>query len=126
MKEQIGSWDAPTSYIKSANYANNKIGNKFVIDNYQSVENDGGPIRLLERDSQYSDLAIYELYVAEPALSATRQNMFYAASFILGTLRGGIDIKTTGSSCKPPNDDYTEIDYCAINKFNFAVTAGGY
>lgn len=118
------SWNASYKNIKT-----NTVNNQFMIDRdmyNNALAIDNGPIRLLEQDGQYSDLAIYELYVAEPALSATRQNMFYAASFILGTLRGGIDIKTTGSSCKPPNDDYTEIDYCAINKFNFAVTAGGY
>ena len=71
------------------------------------------------------DLVLYELYVAEPAFSVTRQNQFYAASFILGTRRGGIDIKATGNNCKPPSDNYSELEYCAINKFNFAVMAGG-
>ena len=51
--------------------------------------------------------------------------IFYAASFILGTRRGGINIKEAGNNCKPPSDEFTELEYCAINKFNFAVQAGG-
>ena len=51
--------------------------------------------------------------------------MFYAASFILGTRRGGINIKQVGNNCKPPSDFDSNLDYCAINNFNFAVQAGG-
>ena len=82
---------------------------------------------VIELMTQYdaADLVLYDLYFSPPALSATRENSFYAASFILGTRRGGISIKEAGNNCKPPSDDYSELEYCAINKFNFAVMAGG-
>ena len=72
-----------------------------------------------------NDLVLYDFYVSKPAISQTRQNMFYAASFILGTRRGGININQVGNNCKPPSDADSMLDYCAINKFNFAVQAGG-
>ena len=71
-------------------------------------------------------LALYELQVANPAESRSSNNKFYAISFILGTVRGGINILSTGGACAAPEDDEEDFDYCAINKFNFAVqTAGG-
>ena len=51
--------------------------------------------------------------------------LFFAGSFILGTRRGGVNITTSGDSCKPPTDEYSDLEYCAINRFNFAVQAGG-
>ena len=95
-----------------------------MINRSISDENEDLVVELL-KDRAASDLVLYDLYVARPALSSTRQNMFYAASFILGTTRGGINIKQGGNICKPPADDNSMLDYCAINKFNFAVQAGG-
>lgn len=111
------------------NYNNNLVKPKFIINSkvYKSDESnsEGRVSELLKKDSKYSDLVLYDMYVAKPALSQTRKNMYYAASFILGTIRGGINIRATGSDCRPTNDNYSEIDYCAINKFNFGVMAGG-
>ena len=125
MRDQNNSWDS-TSYVKSTDYKNNRIKNEFVISEemLSSAENDEDIIELMKKN-EAADLVLYELYVSRPALSATRQNLFYAASFIIGTRRGGINIKETGNTCKPPSDDYSELEYCAINKFNFAVMAGG-
>ena len=100
-------------------YTPDVSSNIFAID-----DGDAEAVELLRKNDMV-DLVLYELYVAEPAFSVTRQNQFYAASFILGTRRGGIDIKATGNNCKPPSDNYSELEYCAINKFNFAVMAGG-
>lgn len=125
MREQNGSWDN-LNYKKSTDYDNNKIGNEFVISEQmlQLAEADEDVVDLMKKHDA-ADLVLYELYFSKPALSATRQNLFYAASFILGTRRGGINIKEAGESCKPPSDDFSELEYCAINKFNFAVMAGG-
>ena len=114
-------------YVPFEEYKQNFI-NDFVIDNTMISEdvNENGEsgVELLE-GNQKNDLVLYDLYVAKPALSATRENLFYSVSFILGTKRGGINITTAGNSCKPPSGDYSELEYCAINKFNFAVEAGG-
>lgn len=123
MRDQNASWDS-LSYVKSTDYKNNKVKNEFVISSAVVDEFQEDAVELMKKYDA-ADLVLYELYVSTPALSSTRQNLFYAASFILGTRRGGINIKEAGNSCKPPSDDYSELEYCAINKFNFAVMAGG-
>lgn len=71
-------------------------------------------------------LALYELSITRPVLSVEDNSLFYAGSFILGTVGGGIDIMAKGKTCAAPNDyDVENFDYCAINKFNFAVQASG-
>ena len=88
-------------------------------------KNKEGGVELLK--NSVNDLVIYDFYMTRPAMSETRQNLFFAGSFILGTRRGGINIMVSGNSCKPPSDNtgYSDLEYCAINKFNFAVQAGG-
>ncbi len=132
MKAQNGWQDNYIVYNNNggANYNNNIPNNRFYIDKNMLVDleaqSEGGVVELLKKEGQYSNLVLYDMYVAKPALSLTRENIYYAASFILGTIRGGININVTGSNCRPTNDNYSEIDYCAINKFNFGVAAGGY
>ena len=123
MENQTGR-DASTQYLKRGSYQNNRVSNQFVIDTAMLNDANGEAVEVMKTDKS-ADLVLYELYVAQPALSSTRQNLFYAASFILGTRRGGVNITQAGNSCKPPSDDYSELEYCAINKFNFAVMAGG-
>ncbi len=83
------------------------------------------PEELLSSDGN-SDLVLYDLSAAAPIENATHDDLFYAVSFILGTTRGGADITAGGKSCAAPDDFATEaFDYCAINKFNFAVQASG-
>lgn len=113
-----------SGYDNNAHYNNDLIPKDFVINQSMLIAGDNEPIELMKSD-KISDLVLYEFYLAKPALSSTRENLFYAASFILGTRRGGINIMKAGNTCRPPNDDYSELEYCAINKFNFAVMAGG-
>ena len=122
MKAQAGE----DNYLSLSNYNNDKVQTQFLINSTMinaDPDNEGG-VELMSING-LNDLVIYDLYVAKPAISSTRKNFFYSASFILGTKRGGINIKRAGDSCKPPSDDFSELEYCAINKFNFAVQAGG-
>lgn len=115
---------AKNKYIDE--YSQNRIGKQFEIDQSMvnaDLDHEGG-VELMSI-GELNDLVLYDLYVAKPALSATRENLFYSVAFILGTRRGGINITRAGDSCKPPSDEYSELEYCAINKFNFAVEAGG-
>lgn len=117
---------AANNYVPSTTYLDSRVSNRFVISEAMLEDNENGEDAAeLLKITDSNDLVLYDLYVAKPALSITRQNLFYSAAFILGTRRGGIDIKKTGDSCKPPSDEYSELEYCAINKFNFAVQAGG-
>ena len=120
------------NYVAAPDTDNNKIPNQFVINSSMlsggslGDENKEGGVELLKRNN-VNDLVIYDFYMTRPAMSETRKNLFFAGSFILGTRRGGINIMASGNSCKPPSDNtgYSDLEYCAINKFNFAVQAGG-
>lgn len=72
-----------------------------------------------------SNLAVYDLNMLAPAESNDGSNLFYSGSMILGTIRGGPDIRAENSSCKSPDKAISDLDYCAINKFKFAVQANG-
>lgn len=114
------------NYKLHKDYENSKIKSEFYISNsmYERANSlDDGYIELL-KSSNVNDLVLYDLFISKPAISVSRGNAFYAASFILGTRRGGIDIKDS-RNCRPPSNEFTEFEYCAINKFNFAVQAGG-
>ncbi|MCR5832738.1 MAG: hypothetical protein K6G36_02250 [Candidatus Saccharibacteria bacterium] len=83
------------------------------------------PIELLNPDNEF-DLAIYGLAVARPAQDMLTRNVLYSGYFILATVRGGININADGDYCAPPSEySSTTTDYCAINKFNFAIQANG-
>lgn len=127
MKEQNSGTINP--YVMADDYDQAKISDSFVISKAMldfDVDKSAGEgvVELLNKNGE-SDLVLYDLYVAPPAFSETRNNFFFSAAFILGTRRGGINITEAGDTCKPPSDDFSELDYCAINKFNFAVQAGG-
>ena len=96
----------------------------FNMTDYAAIATNEPPIDIIVTDKTY-DLAIYDLFAARPAISSTQHNMFYSASFILGTVGGGINILAKGKSCAPPSDFAQEnFNYCAINKFSFAVQSG--
>ncbi len=104
--------------------SNDALSNVFDIsEGYGVVVEE--PVDLILADND-NNLVLYDLNIAKPAESGTRTNAFYAASFILGTMGGGINIKATGNNCTPPMEYETQdFDYCAINKFSFAVQANG-
>lgn len=72
-----------------------------------------------------TDMAFYDFSIAAPAEGEQGGSLFYAGSFILGTIQGGPNIKTANSTCATPNDVSSNFDYCAINRFNFAAQTGG-
>ena len=63
--------------------------------------------------------------MATPATNDLGKASFYSVSFILGTVQGGINVMSSGNFCKAPEEDDSNFDYCAINKFNFAAQATG-
>lgn len=85
-----------------------------------------GAIDLLKSDEGSGGLALYDMSVTVPTESSAMNALFYAVSFILGTVQGGVNINATGNFCATPNDYNAEnFNYCAINKFNFAAQATG-
>jgi len=77
-------------------------------------------------DNSENDIAVYDLSVFAPTIHEITGSAFYSGTFVLATLRGGIDINSTGEFCSDPPDNLnTDFAYCAINKFNFAMQANG-
>lgn len=103
---------------------NSMVSNLIDISNINDGKLDEEPIYLLASEGA-SNLALYDLSVAKPAISTENNSIFYSASFILGTIDGGINIKSQNSACAAPNDYNSNFDYCAINKFSFAMRAVG-
>ncbi len=84
------------------------------------------PVELITKDEV--DLALYDFSVLPATQSVTTKQAFVSISFILATLKGGVNIKANGDFCQGSDvseyNDY-DFDYCAVNKFNFSVRTGG-
>ena len=74
-----------------------------------------------------NDLVFYEFIMYRPAVYEAAGHALFAGSFLLGTMKGDIDITTTGNFCEVsrPDSFASDFSYCAINKFNFAARATG-
>lgn len=77
-------------------------------------------------NSGSDNLAFYDLDLAKPAQNEYTKNALYSGTFILATVKGGINIMAGGNYCSTPeNYKVQDFNYCAINKFNFAIQATG-
>lgn len=94
-----------------------------VSSDFSAEEAKEEPVVLLDDDDS-NTLALYGLYAPAPAENGAK-TMFYSVSFVLGTVRGGINVMSGGNFCATPGEYDSDFDYCAINKFNFAVQANG-
>lgn len=75
--------------------------------------------------SEIGGLALYQFVIYPPASDLYSGNRFYVGSFVLGTLNSGVSINPAGDSCAAPPGLNFDSDYCALNKFNFAIRATG-
>lgn len=106
-----------TSGITSGSYT--AIGK-----DYRLSSPDAEITEMLERSED--NLALYDFTAFRPAYHDTTKHAFYSATFILATIRGGVNILASGDFCtENPDDLDTDFAYCAMNKFNFAVRATG-
>ena len=77
-------------------------------------------------DNTENNIALYDMTIFATTVHNLTSAAYYSGTFILATLRGGIDINSTGEFCSDPPDNLnTDFAYCAINKFNFAMEANG-
>ena len=105
---------------------NNEINNRF------SIKDPSVKITKILADFDNNDiysednLVFYDFTIFRPAYHATTKQSFYSGTFILGTLRGGVNITAAGNFCEErPDNLNTDFAYCAMNKFNFAIRATG-
>lgn len=75
--------------------------------------------------SEFGGLALYQYVIYPPSVDSYSGNRFYSGSFVLGTLNSGATINPSGDSCAVPPGYSYDTDYCALNKFNFAIRATG-
>ena len=75
--------------------------------------------------SEFGGLALYQYVIYPPSIDSYSGNRFYSGSFVLGTLNSGATINPSGDSCTVPPGYRYDTDYCALNKFNFAIRATG-
>ncbi|MBR3052372.1 hypothetical protein IKG60_01990 [Candidatus Saccharibacteria bacterium] len=99
-----------------------------IIKAGEKIELEEEPEELLS-NTEDGGLALYDLNATVAMQKDAARNVFYYASFILGTVQGGVNISGTGNFCEPPegynNSELENFNYCAINKFNFAAVANG-
>ena len=81
------------------------------------------------------DLALYDFMVLPATQNNKTGQIFYSGAFVLATVRGGVNILANGDYCtgKETKDFFNndventrnDMNYCAVNKFNFAMRATG-
>lgn len=116
----------PLTSTSPSNYDSlSGLTNHFNLDSGGSYVISEPPIELLS-DQGDSGLALYDLSISRPSYGPFTRNALYSGSFILATIQGGINLRAMGNYCATPSEYAIEnFDYCAINKFNFAVLANG-
>ena len=82
------------------------------------------PLELLPTTNSAVGLALYS-FVVYPQTKNPSGETFNPASMILATIAGGVDITKSGDYCTVPTDVFSDFNYCAINKFNFAMRSTG-
>ncbi|MDD3035324.1 MAG: type II secretion system protein [Candidatus Saccharimonadaceae bacterium] len=82
------------------------------------------PIELL--DSSDHDLALHSFKITSDYNTATDPKTgqkLYNINFVLGT-NEQTAIDWNNSTCKPPNDKDSNLNYCSINEFNISARSG--
>lgn len=92
----------------------------------------GAPVELINSDE--ANLVLYDFTVFPATQNTITGQTFYSATFILATMRGGVDITSNGDYCNVSSSNASvqsltglshDFNYCAVNKFNFAMRATG-
>lgn len=106
-----------------SDYADPNTGGSRTVD--MRTRGTISPIELINSDE--ANLALYDFTVFPATQNTITGQTFYSATFILATIKGGIDITANGDYCQgSPTGLVTDFNYCAVNKFNFAMRATGY
>jgi len=89
------------------------------------TEIDSSPTFLITEDE--NDLVLFDFHIFPATVSRINNHVYYTGTFILATMRGGINILGHGNYCSDPGGTglVTDFNYCAINKFSFAMRTTG-
>lgn len=69
------------------------------------------------------DLALHTFTITSSASDPATKQALYSVSFALGTNEQEA-LATGDASCRPPNDDESNWEFCAVNVFDFTTRAG--
>ena len=85
------------------------------------------PVELLANEENgASGAVLYDFSVYPLAQDSTSKHILISATFILGTLQGGVNITADEDYCETPDSGKDlGFDYCALNKFNFTMQIKG-
>lgn len=105
---------------------------------YFKVNNEDDITVLLDGSTsdEGTDLQLYDFAVMSAAQSHVTNQVIYDIAFVLGTTRGGIDVKSSNNYCSKNSKvsggtdaakDYADhgISYCSVNRFDFVVRQTG-
>lgn len=69
------------------------------------------------------NLAVQKLSIEPLSSDVASHQSLYRVTMVLGTNERSA-LNTTDLSCRPPNDDQNNFEYCAVNTFSMIVRAG--
>ncbi len=106
-------------------------GDRYVIAHDAPYFDESDVYSIVNKDE--SNLAVYDFTVTPAVQNEDTGEIFYSGSFILATIRGGVNIMangdyctgTTGGSGETSDFSKNDFEYCAVNKFNFSARATG-
>ena len=101
-------------------------GGQYCADPTKAIEKHDATELLSAGDK---DLAIQSFSIKQLANDSNLSQALYRVVIEIGTnnqdaLQQKQSLDTMDTTCKPPNDDSSLQDYCAVNQFDFTATAG--
>ena len=112
-------------------------------DEFEEAVKNGSTVVSVDKDDDLSvlldgkesgdgtDLVLYDFSTISATRSGLTDKGLYDISFVLGTMRGEIDVKSSSNYCKQnssgSSDTYGDVglNYCSVNRFEFIVRQSG-
>ncbi len=105
-------------YPKNKNELEKNLGNTMTHSGVPLVSSDSSEL------IKTSDIAIYSMTINSPTVNESGRSL-YTGSFVLGSITGDIEINGSDPGCSLDGVSSFDVEYCATNKFNFAMRAMG-
>lgn len=98
------------------------VGGSFCESTYDKVIPAGVEAKDLLVGGGDRDLVVHGLSITPNPSTSTTGRELYTVSLTLGT--GDVSAITGSSTCKPPSDEDSNTEYCAINEFTIVARIG--
>lgn len=121
--DDVGTRDAKVNLLRVVDSGGNLCRKSGSPGAYPNVVDRDISTELLQSPTDENFLGMYNSYLKK-ITSGDGSEALFALGFTLGTGRTG-EISTADQSCKPPADDDSNVEFCAINKFETIVRTNG-